>query len=306
MSDTGSAVPNVPRVSIGLPVYNGEPFLRDTLDALLAQDFEDFELIISDDGSTDATESICRSYATRDARVLYHRADQNLGASPNFNRVVQLARGEYFRWACHDDLVEVSHLRRCVEVMDEAPPSVALVYTRTMMIDESGNHLGERDDHIETHAERAHERLRDIVQHLVFADPLFGLMRRSTLLQTRLLGPYESSDYVLFAELALLGQFWEIPETLFLRRIHPGMSRRANRTPAEVARWFDSTSSQRRYFPRTRLLVEHARAVRHASPSRTQQLRCFGILLTQWLPRNGRGLVRDYVGALFTRFSRYE
>lgn len=305
MSDAKFGDSALPRVSVGLPVYNGEPFLRATLDALLAQDFEDFELIISDDGSSDATESICRAYAERDPRVSYHRAERNLGASPNFNRVAELARGEYFRWACHDDLVEPSHLRRCVELMDEAPDSVALVYTATIGIDEAGNRIGDRVDQLETRAPRAHQRLSRVVKQLEAADPLFGLIRRETLMKTRLIGPYESADYVLFAELALAGEFWKIPEPLFFRRIHPGMSRQANLTPGEVARWFDRSSARRWYLPRTRLLAEHVRAIRRMLPSRGERLQCYRVLATDWLPRNATGLARDYVGALIPRFARY-
>src|SRR3546814_4612052 len=110
-----------------MPVYNGERYVASAIESLLAQDFEDFELIISDNGSTDRTEEICREFASRDPRIRYVREEENQGASWNFNRVFELARGEYFRWACHDDACEPTHLSRCVELLDESPPSVALV-----------------------------------------------------------------------------------------------------------------------------------------------------------------------------------
>jgi glycosyltransferase involved in cell wall biosynthesis len=85
-------------VSIGLPVYNAGQYLEEALDSILAQTFEDFELIISDNGSTDNTEAICWSYARRDQRIRYFRNETNLGAAWNFNRVFELASGKYFKW----------------------------------------------------------------------------------------------------------------------------------------------------------------------------------------------------------------
>ena len=92
-----------PRVSVGIPVFNGERFLAETIESILAQTFKDFEIVISDNASTDRTEEICRSYAARDPRIRYNRNDTNRGAAWNHNRVFELARGEYFKWQSHDD-----------------------------------------------------------------------------------------------------------------------------------------------------------------------------------------------------------
>ena len=90
-----------PRVSLGMPVYNAQRFLREVLDSILAQTFTDFELIISDNGSTDATEAICREFAARDRRVQYEPNDRtNHGPGWNYNRTEFLARGEFFSWCC--------------------------------------------------------------------------------------------------------------------------------------------------------------------------------------------------------------
>jgi glycosyltransferase involved in cell wall biosynthesis len=111
MSDTN------PKVTIGVPVYNGEKYLAAALDTLLAQSFEDFELIISDNASTDCTEEIARAYAARDGRVRYERSGANRGCAWNHNRVFALARGRYFRWAAHDDLCAPTLLARTVELL---------------------------------------------------------------------------------------------------------------------------------------------------------------------------------------------
>ena len=94
----------IPKVSIGMPLFNGEKHIRETLDSLLAQTFTDFELIISDNASTDATEAICREYAEKDSRIRYVRQVENRGGFANFQFVLDEARGEYFMWAAHDDI----------------------------------------------------------------------------------------------------------------------------------------------------------------------------------------------------------
>src|SRR6185369_4346332 len=107
-----------PSVSIGLPVYNGVNYLRQALDSLLAQTFGDWELILSDNGSTDATESICREFAARDGRIRYLREPVNRGATWNFNRVFELSRAPLFRWAAHDDVCSPELLERCVAALE--------------------------------------------------------------------------------------------------------------------------------------------------------------------------------------------
>ena len=115
-----------PTVSIGLPVYNREKFIPQTLDALLAQTFTDFEIIISDNASTDSTEQICRDYAARDARIRYIRQPVNLGLLGNFNYVKQVATGKYFMWTASDDLCEPRFVEALVGKLEQ-DPSLALV-----------------------------------------------------------------------------------------------------------------------------------------------------------------------------------
>lgn len=91
-------------VSIGMPVYNGEKYIREALDSLLGQSFANFELIISDNASTDGTEGICLKYAAQDARIRYIRQPKNLGALANFKFVLDEAQGEHFMWAAADDV----------------------------------------------------------------------------------------------------------------------------------------------------------------------------------------------------------
>jgi glycosyltransferase involved in cell wall biosynthesis len=289
---------------VGLPVYNGERYLAAALDSLLAQEYRDFEILISDNGSTDGTEAICREYAARDPRIRYFREPMNRGAAWNFSRVATLAQGEYFRWACHDDLCDRRHLAMCVAALDAAPSTVVLAYTRTTLIDEDGHATRAHDDGLATVGLPPHQRFKRIAQRLGYSNILYGLLRREALAHTRLLGPYEASDYVLLAELSLVGDFIEIPEYLFMRRIHAGMSRQANRTPSAVAAWFDPRRRQRVYIPHSRLLLEYANAVRRAPLNARDRFRT-ALALRFWARRSIRPLAREVLAVFIPSVGAY-
>lgn len=208
-----------PRVSIGLTVFNGEPFLAETLEAFLAQTFTDFEIIISDNASTDRTGEIAEEFAARDARIRYHRNETNLGLAGNHNHVVMLARGEYFKWAAADDLCLPDYLARCVEVLD-GDPSVVLTYPKTQFIDAEGARLDIDDPGWDMRSDQPAERLRRVITSGHWMNAIVGLMRISALRQTRLMPAYSGGDYRVLADLSLLGKVQEVPETLFKRRLH--------------------------------------------------------------------------------------
>ena len=110
LTECSQEVSGIRRISVAIPVYNGEKYLGAAIGSILAQTFHHFELIISDNASTDRTAAICREFAARDARIRYHRQPRNFGAAANFNRSHELATGEYFKWAAHDDLLEPEYL----------------------------------------------------------------------------------------------------------------------------------------------------------------------------------------------------
>ena len=132
---------SVPRVTIGLPVYNGENYLAEAIESLLSQTFTDFELVICDNGSTDRTEQVCRAFAARDARIRYYRESQNRGLAWNFSRTFELARGRYFKWQAHDDLCGPTLLERSVEALDR-DPALVLACARRTIIDHDGAGAG--------------------------------------------------------------------------------------------------------------------------------------------------------------------
>ena len=226
-----------PHVSIGMPVYNGEPFLEDTLDSLLVQTFKDFELIISDNASTDGTQDICRTYASRDSRIHYFRNEVNLGAAKNYNRVFELSSGKYFKWAAADDPCSHDLLAKCVAILDRRP-EVILCYPKTSIIDDHGSVIRQYDDGLALCFPTARERFRRAICRIGECNAVFGLMRSNVLRKTSLIGNYPGADRVLLTELTLCGQFWEIPERLFFRRHHARASS-CNRSIESTQEFYD-------------------------------------------------------------------
>jgi len=245
---------SAPRVSIGMPVYNGDLFLECAIESILNQTFEDFELVISDNGSTDRTAEICADFAARDRRIRYFRQERNLGAAPNHNFTVEQARGQYFKWSAHDDVMEPEWLERCVEVLDRNP-EVQLAFPRTLRIDEAGSITGSYPDYggMRLMASRPSLRFGDIVcmQHNCVA--IFGLARRHVMLTTSLLSAREDADRHLLADLALRGPLFEVPEYLFKRRDHQYAYSNSVPRTSRMA-WWDTSRTDRITFPEWRSL----------------------------------------------------
>lgn len=214
-----------PKISIGMPVYNGEPYIGIAIDAILDQTFEDFELIISDNASTDATEQICRDFAARDKRIVYCRNPQNIGAAGNYNRLVDMARADYFRWSNADDMIAPQLLERCVSVLDATPDAV-LSYGKTKIIDADGNECEDYDDNLDLQDERPSDRFAKFHDCVGLTNVIYGLMRTNAVRCTAKMGDgtYPAADTNFMGELTLYGKFVEIPEYLFYRRMHAGAS----------------------------------------------------------------------------------
>ncbi len=232
-----SAGARVPRVSIAVPVYNGERYLRESLDGLLAQTFTDFELVIADNASTDGTEAICREYVARDPRVRYHRNERNLGGPGNFRRVFELSRGEYHKWSTADDLWHPTFVERCVAVLD-ARPDVVLAYPRSNIVDADGAVVRTFDDPLDLPEESAVERVRRVIQESTLCHAHLGVLRRSAMLRTGLIGSELASDIRFLAEMAMLGKFAVVPEYLFGRRFHEQSSSWAREDPERQRRYY--------------------------------------------------------------------
>jgi glycosyltransferase involved in cell wall biosynthesis len=208
-----------PLVSIGLPVYNAERYLAQALDSLLGQDHSNLELIVSDNASSDSTQEICTSYAHRDSRLRYHRSEKNMGAVWNFNRVFELATGEYFMWAAHDDLRDPSYVSACLAALRQRPDAV-LCCTDIRFIDEVGKAI-DVPPHvagIRPVGETAGQRLRQIARACNWFD-VYGLARSAALKQTRRAVSTWGFDVVIELELCLRGRVVYVPEPLFSYRL---------------------------------------------------------------------------------------
>ncbi len=210
-----------PCVSIGLPVYNGEEYLRVALDSLLEQTYPDFEVIVSDNASDDATESICRDYVARDPRLRYSRLETNQGVVVNSNRVFEMARGRYFRWASHDDFTAKDHLGLCVRALERNPDAV-LSYTWTATVDAAGNVLQEDPETEGLDSSSIAERYVTYLDKCGWCNFPYGLIRSAALQRTRLFRDHIGSDHDLMLELLLQGPFAPVPEFKFFRRMHAG------------------------------------------------------------------------------------
>ena len=268
MISSGTAVR--PRVSIGLPVYNGERYIGETLDSLLAQTYEDFELIICDNDSADRTQEICLSYAAKDRRIRYVRNPNNLGAAKNYGLTFQLSSGEYFRWANCDDLFAPKSLERCIEVLDREPSTI-LVYPKTKLIDEHGQIIGEYEDGLHLQSARASERFI-VTLGVGMVNVLYGLIRAASVRKTAMIGNFIGGDTALIAELALYGKFWEVPDFLFYRRIHRGAYSQLKNVDQQQ-NFFDPNSRGRLPFAQWRYFSACCHAVSRAPISISEKLR---------------------------------
>ena len=217
-------------VTIGLPIYNGASLCRIAIESVLAQTYPNFELLVSDNCSTDETEDVCREYARRDSRVRYSKTERNLGSARNCCRTVELARGEYFRWIAHDDWIHPDFITECLPIA-EANPEIISVAPIIDIVDRAGI----KYQSVVSYTGRASWSSNRIEQYAQMMDELaycethsdglfmvaysFALHRLSLLRRTRLLMPFISSDYVLAAELALWGKlaFVNKPLGVFVR-----------------------------------------------------------------------------------------
>jgi len=208
-----------PCVSVCLPVYNGQTYISDAISSICEQTFEDLEVIVSDNASTDGTQALCHEAATHDSRIRYFRADTNRGLAWNWNRAFALATGRYLVWIGHDDLMAPDYIRRCVEGIQQDADTL-LCFTNANYIDGQGNVIQQVDltnsGAAETPSQRFHHILYDTM-----CDPICGLMKTEFLKQTRLHAGYADSDRVLLAEMGFRGRFHKIPDYLFSRRMHP-------------------------------------------------------------------------------------
>jgi glycosyltransferase involved in cell wall biosynthesis len=292
---------HVPLISIGLPVYNGEKYLAESVESILNQTFTDFELIISDNCSTDRTAEICRAFAKKSDKIRYFRQSENIGATANFEFTYQAAHGKYFRWQAHDDFAYPEFLERCLERL-EADPDAVLCLPDVEYVDSDGHRLkvySHRDNHTDDPdpINRFASRLRadGIVE-------IFGLMPREVLSDTERLGPFASHDRCLLAHLALKGRFLGVPEVLYAFRQHSSQFSQLVQTMEtersfkfdQLAVWFDPRMTSKPMLRRWTLLLRSIRYLHSVDLDTRSRLRGYvAILDAQRYRRNWRWLIRE-------------
>jgi len=264
------------RVYTGMPVYNGEKYIEQSLRSNLAQSFDDFGIIIADNASTDRTEEICRDFAASDQRIVYRRNPQNLGAAKNYSACFDPANCDYFRWSNADDLIDPELITRGVKVLDEHS-DVVLTYGKTRLINGNDELIRFYDDNLHIMLEDASERFLVAQEKLGLSNVLYGLMRRSELAKTALFGSFVASDLNLILEMTLYGKFYEMKEIMFARRIHEEASS-FDREDQNVQRAFWDPAKRRLLMQNWRAHLEFFKAVRRAPLTKIQRRRLFKVL----------------------------
>jgi glycosyltransferase involved in cell wall biosynthesis len=296
-----------------MPVYNAQRFLREVIDSILSQTYTDFELIISDNGSTDATEVICREYAARDARVKYFPNDKtNHGPGWNYNRTEALSSGEFFKWCAADDLLAPTLLEKCVAALDSDPGAV-MAWPQTRVIDENSKPIRDNTFTLATDQESPAARFGSLInvkhkRHGAFE--IFSLIRLKALRSFPRKGSYARADSVVLARLTLFGRFHLVNEYLFLNRDHTGRSVRSLPTrlsrgrsrlskyigvgPIPATEWWDASKKGKIVFPEWRVLQEYWKSPAMAPLSFGQRASCYLRLIgftVKILPKLTRDLV---------------
>jgi len=274
-----------PRISFALPVCNAERFLGRALDSLFAQDFDDFEVVVCDNASTDGTQNLMRRYCEADKRVRYIRNEKNIGQIENFNRVCELARGDFVRWMGADDWLEPEYARKCTAALDARPDAVG-VTTQWRYMDDEGrvdflDVPGPRVD-AATPLRRLHLTLRLLQNGELLFDPIYSLIRRDALERSGMLPVNRWTDRLLAFELCLMGPFCHLDDFL--------ATRRNAREPRKVriARWHKRYEGWKKREHRWMLYVNYAKIVGRAPLMIRQKLGCWGIILYYWMRDESR------------------
>jgi glycosyltransferase involved in cell wall biosynthesis len=275
-----------PRVVIGLPVYNGQNYLREAIESVLAQTFTDFQLVISDNASTDATEAIGREYAVRDHRVIYYRHSENIGCAPNFNFVFEQygKNAPYFKWQAHDDLIAPEFLERCVALLD-AEPNLVIANCRSLAINEQGTQIGTFDHEIRLSDKSASDRFWRSLWAGYFTEH-FGLQRSSAMQQTQLFGSFTGSDRNYAVTMILQGNVGYVEEYLFSRRDHPDCYCRIKNASDRLTFFDPKVRRELWRFMGMVKMQAYLTAIVRSSLSTSEKIRCLRMLM-EWTLRRG-------------------
>ena len=290
----------MPRVSIGLPVYNGENYLAEAIQSVLNQTYSDLELIISDNASEDRTEQICRDFAVTDNRVRYFRNPSNLGAAPNYNIAWDHAQGEYFKWLAHDDRLLPQYVESTVQALDNNPDAV-LCNTTTEYIGEDGEHLGlYRSPLADASSNDSSVRLAAMILTSHTCIDFFGMVRRQAMKRSILHQAYSGADKAFLAQMALRGRMLQIEPPLVQMREHPHRYTRMTKTARMKLAWHDSRLAGKRDIPVLTLFRAYKTLVNEEALSDSERKACRKVLRHFWIRGwNSGRLVADILSIPF-------
>lgn len=295
-----------PRVSIGIPVWNGENYLAEAIQSVLDQTFDEFELVVCDNASTDRTRDILADFAARDRRVRVLANPRNLGAAANYNRVFSESRGTYFKWLAHDDRMHPQYLEKAVAVLD-ARPEVVLVNSLVEYIDGAGRPIGIYDSGLAlADHPSAVRRFASLVLRSHSCVDFFGLLRRRAMSGSLLHAPFHGADRAFLAQMALRGRFAQIAEPLVQMREHPNRYTRRARRVAERARWHDASLRGRFVFPTWRLYRHYLSLAVHERLTPQERAGVFAVLIAWWgCNWNAVRAIADLAEALLPGFTGF-
>ena len=284
------------KVVTGLPVYNAQKYLAAAIESHLSQSFGDFDLVISDNGSTDTTSEIYAAYANKDKRIKYLRSAENRGNRWNHRRVFDAidSPAQYFRWAGADDIMEPGLLQTMAEVLNTRP-EVEAVVPDTKNIDDNGTIIGSMARTLDLQSSDVFERARDILmanyQHVI----AYGLLRASTLRLMRTRPDYPGWDAIFAWELVLRGKMVQSAGPALLRRFHAGSISRV-KTAKEIRKWVEPNSKAGMNFPHWTWAYERARVV-IACPLSTRDRLRIGTFLARYTMWQRGQLINDVTQA---------
>ncbi len=296
-----------PLISVGIPVYNGERFLRRAIDALLGEGLgSDLEIIISDNASSDGTQQICESYASKHDTVHYSREPLNRGAAFNYNRVLAMSRGRYFKWNAHDDFIRPGYFKEVLAELQDHVDAVG-VFTNAVYVDDAGHEISDiastapgltkwRGARVEQAGKLLDLLFDDGQVAMAFA---MGLYRADKLREIPQLGNYYGADWVIALELVLAGEVRYLSEQLvaFTRHKHSS-SFRAIPDAREQQRFFDPSvkSDIRIKFQHRRRFFEIFRSAARADGTLRERA-LLQLAIIRCCARRARWRVRYALGA---------
>lgn len=272
-----------PPVSIGIPVYNGENYLETAIRSALDQTFDDLEVVVCDNASSDRTAQICRDIAATDERLTYLRNQTNIGAARNYNRVWKESRGRYFKWLAHDDRMKPGYVATMAGILDSSP-DVVLCNSRVDYIDPQGMVFAQYDG-ILSHADhdRPSDRFAAVVLRSHSCVDFFGLGRRTAMAGSLLHGTFHGADRAFLAQMALRGRFAFVSEPLVEMREHPQRYTRQKTSVRDRQVWHDGAAGRKFEVPALILYRKYVEILAGEDLSPEERRRCRMVLARWWV-----------------------